>query len=75
MTETEEPIYLYLCDGRVEHCQNDPNSICYLRGENCRHTLDPGHAISKLNPNYPKTYFREDMLGCMVEHIIGEDDA
>lgn len=52
---------LYLCDGEDPRCSDRDKAVCcrLVTGKpGCRHTPDPRHAISRIDPGFPRTECR-----------------
>jgi len=79
---------LYLCDGKDPRCDERDKAICcrLVTGRpGCRHTPDPRHAISRIDPDFPKTECRplgqepseprNDRYDIWIEAICDNDSA
>ena len=66
---TEELLYLYICDGTK--CRG--NSDCYLAGGPCSHTSDIGHSIKRNNPAIPTRW--ERYVNCIIEQVVLDGDS
>ena len=64
--------YLYFCDGKA--CEEKDKQCCFTNGDECHHTTNEKHALSKAQKGFPPTIFRSvGGADIMIERLCEDD--